>query len=69
MPRQKKQASRPGIFLRWCVVRQILKDDLAEFGVLLAGRAAAYRCDQLHVGVEQAFAQHALADHSGSAKD
>ena len=42
--------------------------DFAQLGILLAGRAAPDRKHALDAGIEQAFAQHALPDHSGCAE-
>jgi hypothetical protein len=41
----------------------------AKFLVLLSSRAAPNGEDGLYVGIEQAFTQDALADHSGCAEE
>lgn len=51
------------------IVRQILEDDLAQFGILLSCGCAAYRRDHLHVGIEETFAEDALAHHAGCAEE
>ncbi len=40
----------------------------AEFRVLLSGSAPHDDHDVFHIGVQQAFAQNALADHAGGAE-
>jgi hypothetical protein len=48
---------------------QVALHDLAQFRVLLGGRAAADGDHALHVRSEQALAQHALSDHAGGAEE
>jgi hypothetical protein len=43
-------------------------DDFAQLGVALSGRAAPDREHAFNTGVEQAFAQATLPDHSGCAE-
>jgi hypothetical protein len=43
--------------------------DLAELGMLLSGRATANRKDFFDARIEQAFAEDALADHSGGSEE
>ena len=40
----------------------------AQLGVSLSGRAASDREHAFDISIEQAFAQYALPDHSGSAE-
>ena len=42
--------------------------EFAQFRMRLSGRAASDREHAFHAGIEQAFAQHALPDHSGGAE-
>ncbi len=49
-------------------VQEIVVHDLAQLGILLAGRTASDRKHAVDSGIEQAFAQDALPDHSGGAE-
>ncbi len=49
-------------------IREILVQDFKQLGIMLAGRTASNHQHALDTGVEQAFAQHALADHAGGAE-
>ena len=51
------------------VVEEIRVDEFAEFGLLLVGWGANDGEDLVHVGVEEAFAQDALANHSRRSKE
>ena len=43
--------------------------DFPQLGVLLPSRAASNREDALQVGIDQAFAQNALAHHAGCTEE
>jgi hypothetical protein len=51
------------------VVEEIGVDEFAESGVLLVGWGAHDGEDLLHVGVEEALAKNALADHSSRSEE
>ena len=51
------------------VIEEVGLQDFLELGVLLAARPARHRKHALDTGIDQAFAQHALPDHSGGAED
>ncbi len=44
-------------------------NDFFELGVRLPGRATPHDEHPLDIGIEQALAQHSLADHPGRAKE
>jgi len=50
------------------IIQEIAVDDFAQFGMPLSGRAAPDREHAFDPGIEQAFAEHALPDHAGGAK-
>ena len=51
------------------VVEEIGVDEFAEFGVLLVAGCADDGEDLLDAGVEEAFAEDALADHAGCSEE
>ena len=50
-------------------MEQIFAHDFLQLGMLRAGGATADREDASNLGIEKAFAQRALADHTGGAED
>jgi hypothetical protein len=51
------------------VVEEVAVDEFAELGVVLAGGGAHDGENLLYVGVEEAFAQNALAYHAGCSEE
>lgn len=51
------------------VVEEVGVDEFAELGIVLAGGRAHDGENLLHVGVEKAFAQNALAYHAGCSEE
>jgi hypothetical protein len=50
-------------------IRDVLQDELIELRVRLPGRAAADDDDAAHAGIEEALAEHPLADHAGGPEE
>lgn len=51
------------------VVGEIRQDEFSKFGVGLCGWSADDGRDLIHIGIEQALAQNALADHPGCSEE
>src|SRR5664279_3055450 len=68
-PRQKKTGVEAGeLGFDRGEIEEIAVHDFAQLGIALPGRAAPDREHAFDTGIEQAFAQHALSDHSGCAE-
>jgi hypothetical protein len=68
-PRQKKAGVEAGEFgFDRGEIEEIVVHDFVQLGIALSRRAAPDREHSFDRGIEQAFTQDALPDHSGSAE-